>query len=63
MDTISAHPWATCIFDAKQHGGVYEQGESLNIPNILTLARIALIPVFWHLPIGRPPLALEHHGE
>ncbi len=37
-------------------------GRILNIPNILTLARIALIPVFLVIAYWPPAIGAEHHG-
>jgi len=38
-------------------------GRILNIPNILTLARIALIPVFLAIAYWPPAIGIaEHHG-
>ena len=39
-------------------------GRILNIPNILTLARIALFPCFWQFAYWPPAIGIaEHHGE
>lgn len=37
-------------------------GRILNIPNILTLARIALIPVFLAVAYWPPVMGIEDHG-